>query len=315
VSGEESYYGFVSYPDDSSDSSENEEVEEDYETREKCKYLESSSYFNLVMCEDTKNVYTTINTAQENRENESSNIKNNALYKFDKESKETKKLCDLNIHTEGKYIEGIACNDKYIYILVNAAEKYEIKMFDKVDYEEKKSQEIDIYVDMQALGKKLTGEYGDDIRKISNHEIQDGGYDLSASEEGLVILKKVVIAELDANDPKHYGEKGYSTAYEKKGIEPFVKEAYAVSSFSTKDGDVKLDNTHVCVTPFIYDYIMYKNGLTYIFTNVHSSDSDVLEKVKVTSLSNGKIFEEININLNKISNTSGAKNLKYLQIR
>ena len=299
------FYGYVYYSstDNSSDN------------KEKCKYLESSSYFSMVMCEDSENVYTTINTARENKDNKIQNIKNNAIYKFDKGSKQTKKIADFNIHTEGKFIEGIACNDQYIFVLINESEKYSISIIKKDTYEEKKSVDIDIFVNMDSLGNKLTKEFSNDVRKISNYEVQDNGYTLFASDNGLVVIKKCIIAEIDSSDPKHYGEKGYSNVYEQKKIEPYVKEVYAVSSFSIDGSEVKLDNTHVCVTSYIYNYVMYKNGLTYILTNVYGSDSDVLEKVKVTSLSNGKIFEEIFINLNKISNTSGSKNLKYLQIK
>ena len=209
-----SFCGYVFYPGD--DSSE--------DNKEKCKYLESSSYFSMLMCEDSENVYATINTAKESKENEVNNIKNNAIYKFDKSSKSTKKVVDLNIHTDGKFIEGIACNEKYIYLLINEAEKYSIKVFKKSSYEEKTTIDIDISVNMDSLAKKLTKEFSDDVRKISNYEVQDNGYTLFASDTGLVIIKKCVISEIDSSDPKHYGEKGYSNVYEQKKIEPYVKE-------------------------------------------------------------------------------------------
>ena len=304
------YQGYVYYPSISSEESEDESDD----SKELCKYLQADGYFNMVMCEDKHNIYTTINTAQLKRKDEVGIVKNNAIYKFNKESKETSRILDVNIHTEGKYIEAISCNDRYIYMLINESEKYSIAVYDKDSASEVKYVEIDIYVNLDDFAKDITKDYEEEYRKVKNYEIQENGYNMYANEYGIVLIHKNVVAEIDENDPKHYGEKGYNNAYEEKGIEPFVKEVYTVSAFSIADGDIQIDNTHICVTNYIYDFVYYKNGLTYVLTNMYGSDSDVLDKVRVTSLSNGKIFEEININLNKISNTSGSKTLKYLKM-
>jgi len=306
VGSDEMFQGYVYYPT---------AEESDEDNKELCKYLESNSYFTMSMCEDKENVYTVINTAQAKRNNTVDSIKNNAIYRFDKDSRETKRLIDVNIHTEGQFIEAIACNDKYIYLLINASEKFSLKIYDKESMEEVKTKDLDIYVDLESFAKIITKEYAEENRKVSNYEIQEQGYNLYASDTGLVAIRKSVVAEIDEKDPKHYGEKGYSNVYDEKGIEPFVKEVYTVSSYNVDGKDVKIDNTHICMTNYMYDYVVYKNGLTYILTNEYSSDSDVLEKIKVTSLSNGKVFEEININLNKISTTSGSKELKYLAVK
>lgn len=302
VGADEMFQGYVQYNTSGEDESK----------KELCKYLKSNAYFKMIMCEDSKNVYTTINTEASKLEGNAKSIKNNALYKFDKKSHSTKKLCDLNMHEDNKYISAMACNEKYIYLLVNSEGKYSIDVYDKESASRKESFEVNVTVDLERLAKELVKEYT--IRDVSKYETIDNGFRMFASDNGIVILKESVVAEIDNSTGKRYGENGYASVFEEKKMEPFVQELYTVTSFRIDGSKVEYDNLHVCKTSFMYDYMFYKNGITYVLTNMYAKDSDVLEKVKVTSISGGKLFDQININLNKISNTGGTKNLKYLLV-
>lgn len=280
--------------------------------KELCTYIKSSSYFEMVLCEDENNVYTTMKTSSLIKSNSVNSIKNNALYKFDKSTHQTKKLCDLNIHEEEKYIYDIACNDKYIYVLFSKNEELYVKVFDKKNYQEKQEASVEVKDNVEEFVAKQVKQYT--VRKISNYEILNEGYDLSASDDGLVIVNRLVVAEIESSSNKHYGEKGYTGAFEAKGLEPYVEDLYKVSSFTIDGKDVAYDSAYVCESDFMFDFVYFKNGVIYILTYEEDVNANVIEKIRVTAVKKGSLLDQIYINLNKVSDTTGKKELRYIGI-
>ena len=105
------YQGYVYYSGASTE--ESEDGSDD--SKELCKYLQADGYFSMVMCEDKDNVYTTINTAQLKRKDEVAIVKNNAIYRFNKETKETSRLALFLSYTFIEYFSDSLIN-KNIYL-------------------------------------------------------------------------------------------------------------------------------------------------------------------------------------------------------
>lgn len=282
------------------------------EEKELCTYIKSGSYFEMVSCEDEKNVYATMKTSSLVKNNSVSSIKNNSLYKFDKSSHQTKKLCDLNIHEEEKYIYDIACNDKYIYVLLSKNEELYVKVFDKNSYQEVQESSVEVKDNIEEFVAKQVKQYT--VRQISNYEILNEGYDLFASDGGLVVVNRMVVAEIDSSSNKHYGEKGYTAAFEQKKLEPYVKNLYKVSSFTVDGKEVTYDSAYVCESEFMFDFVYFKNGVIYILTYEQDVNANVVEKIRVTAVKKGTLLDQIYINLNKVSDTTGKKELKYIGV-
>ena len=178
------------------------------EEKELCKHLRSDSYFSMVYCEDAKYVYTTINTAEANETESINSIKNNSIYQFDKQSHETKRICDINIHEDNVYIYDIACNDKYIYVLVSKENELYAKVYSKESSSEVNEVKIEIKANINEFSTKLVQEY--DVREVVDYEVVDHGYEFYANDKGLVVINKKIIAEIEKKSGKHYGEKGYA---------------------------------------------------------------------------------------------------------
>lgn len=282
------------------------------EDKELCTYIKSGSYFEMVSCEDEKNVYTTMKTSSLIKSNSVSSIKNNSLYKFDKSTHQTKKLCDLNIHEDEKYIYDVACNEKNIYVLFSKNEELYVKVFDKETYQEKKEASVEEKDNIEEFAAKKVKEYK--VREISNYEILNEGYDLFASDNGLVIVNRQVVAEIESTSNKHYGEKGYTAAFDEKGLEPYVMDLYKVSSFTIDGSDVTYDSAYVCESDFMFDFAYFKNGVIYILTFEKDVNANIIEKIRVTAVKKGTLLDQIYINLNKVSDTTGKKELKYIGI-
>lgn len=286
--------------------------DDDEEKKELCSHLRSNGYFEMVYCEDESNVYTTINTASMNETGSINNIANNALYQFDKKSHETRRLCDINIHNDNMYIYDIACNDNYLYVLISKSNELYVKVYDKDSYTEEKEVNVEVKANISEFADKMVKTY--DVRDIADYEVVDEGYELYANDNGLVVINKKVVAEIESSSGKHYGEKGYATTFEEKGLEPYVKELYKVSSYKIDGKEVDYDSAYVSESTDIFDFVYYKDGVTYVLTNENDVNAGVVEKIRVTAMKDGKLLDQIYINLNKISDTSGTKELKYIGV-
>lgn len=300
-----SFQGYVYYFD--------KDDEDDGEKKELCTYLKSDSYFEMVSCEDEKNVYTTIKTSSSVDNGSVDTIRNNAIYKFDKKSHQTKKLCDLNIHEDEVYIHDIACNEDYLYVLVAKSGELFVKVFSKDSYKEEREASVDVKDNMEEFAAKKVKEYS--VRDIDNYEIINEGYDLCASDDGIVIINRLVVAEIDKNSNKHYGEKGYEDAFQAKGLEPYVNNLYKVTSYEIDKKELKFDSAYVCEADFMFDFVFYKNGVIYIFTNEKNINADLIEKILLTAVKGGNLLDKIYIPINTITNASGNKYLKYISVK
>ena len=153
-----------------------------------------------------------------------------------------------------------------------------------------------------------------DVREGVDYEVVDHGYEFYANDKGLVVINKKIIAEIEKNSGKHYGEKGYVTAFDEKGLEPYVKELYMVSSYKVEDKNVEHDNVYLTEGYDMYDFAYYKDGVTYVITNENDVNAQLVEKIRFTDMKEGKLLDQIYINLNKISDSSGKKELQYIGI-
>ena len=299
-----SFQGYVYYYENN-DSTE--------EKKELCTYLKSDSYFEMVSCEDEKNVYTTIKTSGSLDSGSIDTIRNNALYKFDKKTHQTKKICNLNIHEDEIYIHDIACNDDYIYVLVSKSSELYVKVFSKESGTEKNEASVEVKENLEEFAAKRVKEYS--VREIDNYEIIDDGYELFASDDGLVIVNKLVVAEIESKSNKHYGEKGYNDSFEEKGLEPYVNDVYKVSSFTLDGKDVGFDSAYICESDFMFDFAYFKDGVIYILTNEKDVNANLKEKIRVTAVESGNLLDQIYININTLTGKTGNKELKYVGIK
>ncbi len=302
----EMFQGYVYYKD--GDSSE----EDDGEKKELCSHLRGNGYFEMVSCEDESNVYTTINTQVMKDTGSIDNLTNNAVYQFDKKSHETKRICDINIHNDDIYINSIACNKEYIYVLVTKNSELHVKVYDKEEGKEVKEVNVEVKANINEFADKMIKSY--DVRDIKDYEVLDDGYEVFANDQGIVIINKKVVAEIESASGKHYGEKGYATAFDEKGLEPYVKELYKVCSYKIDDEEVVYDNAYLAETTDIFDFVYYKDGVTYVLSNENDVNAGVVEKIRVTAMKEGKLLDQIYINLNKISDTSGSKEIQYIGV-
>ena len=166
---------------------------------------------------------------------------------------------------------------------------------------------------MEEFAAKKVKEYS--VRDIDNYEIINEGYDLNASDDGIVIINRLVVAEIDKNSNKHYGEKGYKDAFQAKGLEPYVNNLYKVTSYEIDKKELKFDSAYVCEADFMFDFVFYKNGVIYIFTNEKNVNADLIEKILLTAVKGGNLLDKIYIPINTITNTSGNKYLKYISVK
>ena len=97
-------------------------------------------------------------------------------------------------------------------------------------------------------------------------------------------------------------------------MEPYVKELYKVCSYKVDDEDVSYDNAYLAETTDIFDFVYYKDGVTYVLSNETDVNAGVVEKIRVTAMKEGKLLDQIYINLNKISDTSGSKEIQYIGV-
>ena len=91
-------------------------------------------------------------------------------------------------------------------------------------------------------------------------------------------------------------------------------DLYKVSSFTIDDSDVTYDSSYVCESDFMFDFVYFKNGVIYILTFEKDVNANVIEKIRVTAVKKGSLLDQIYINLNKVSDTTGKKELKYIGI-